>query len=256
MDDNERSTKMKKLSCALGAVIVAALLLLPVSGQAGEFDLTTAGTTALVGGAWFYDLAAAPTGTGNIDSFVRISSNAGTEQGYNTSGRPVPFDENTSPTFTRDLQLSAVPIVNIGGTNYREFLLDINQTSNDPLLSLDEVRVYQAATGGINSNTFAGLGTAIYDMDAGGADNWVKLNYNLNSGSGSGDMLLYVPTSLFGAGQFVYLYSEFGEHNANNDGFEEWAVRTASTTVPEPGMLLLLGVGLVGVTAVRRRIKK
>src|SRR5205823_2080666 len=66
----------------------------------------------------------------------------GVEQGYNTSVRPLQFDENKSPVFTRSLQLSESPDVTIDGVSYHEFLLDINQSSSNPLLSLDELRVY------------------------------------------------------------------------------------------------------------------
>jgi len=56
----------------------------------------------------FYQADPQATGSGVIDSFVRISTNDLIEEGYNTSGRPVPYDENTSPTFTHDLLLSEV----------------------------------------------------------------------------------------------------------------------------------------------------
>src|SRR5262249_28792441 len=65
--------------------------------------------------------------------------------------------------------------------------------------------------------------TAVYDMDA-GADNWVRLNANLNLGGASGDMLLYVPDTLFVGGSYVYLYSKFGQNIAANDSYEQWAV--------------------------------
>ena len=54
-----------------------------------------------------------------IDSFVRIndaSPNTGTVvEGYNTDGRPTPFDEISSPPFTRSLTLGEVPLLDGGG---------------------------------------------------------------------------------------------------------------------------------------------
>ena len=50
--------------------------------------------------------------------------------------------------------------------------------------------------------------TAIYDLDAGG-DNWIKLDYSLNSGSGSGDMVAYIPNSLFTGAGSQYRLSVF-----------------------------------------------
>jgi hypothetical protein len=135
-------------------------------------------------------------------------------------------------------------------------------------LSLNEVQLFLAATGNIHNKS--NLGTPVYDMDAGGDAN-VKLNYSLNSGSGSGDMLLYVPDALFSgnAGPYVYLYSLFGQpipgdgsdvSNASEAGFEEWAagkkgpngtiVPVTPPPVPEPGSVALL---LIGSAALLRR---
>jgi hypothetical protein len=179
------------------------------------------------------------TGTGTIESFVRIqtqNANSTTEHGYNTSGRPLRYDENTSPTFTRDLSLGSVPLVNIGGTNYREFLLDVNEPNNETPspVNLDRVHIFLSTAGGLRPTYSTGSGltqagftfTSVYQMD-GNEDNTVIIDDKLNAGSGKGDMLLYVPDSLFASGgSYVYFYSQFSEAAG---GFEEWAVRT-----PEP----------------------
>jgi hypothetical protein len=191
-------------------------------------DLTAHGSSGEINGALFQQYDARPTGTGLIDSFLRIqgaSSKNGTQQGYNTDARPLQFDENKSPQFTRSLRAADLPDVDIGGVLYKEFLLDINQKSSQPYLSLDRVQIFTSGDPKLTgydaaAHTFPGR-TPIYDMDAGG-DNAVKLDYRLNTGSGSGDMLLYLPSRLF-AGEYVTLYSQFGGQYAANAGFQEWA---------------------------------
>src|SRR5438094_6872178 len=119
--------------------VVAALWASPAKAD-NVIDLTTVGASGFDSAmAGFYQQAMVqPAGSGVIDSFVRIQTNNVIESGYNTDGRPLQFDENNSPTFTRSLTTSSVPIVNINGTNYRQFMLDINQQNSNPLLSLNQ----------------------------------------------------------------------------------------------------------------------
>lgn len=249
--------KQLMIAAAMAAPGFAYAVNCSVVGLAGTTaaDLS-AGGSATVNGAILSTNDQQPTGSGVIHSFVRISdANDDCVQGYNTDARPLEFDENTSPTFTRDLLLSAVPIVTIGGVAYREFLLDINQTGSDPLLSLNDVEIYVHSTAsitGYNSGALAAL-TPVWDLDSAGNVN-VTLNYLLNSGSGSGDLFLYVPNALFTGGTQVTLFSSFGIPNNNNDGFEEWAVRLPSGgQASEPGILALFGIALLAFGFTRRR---
>ena len=252
--------------------------------QATVVNLTFDGAIDTINGALFIENDIQATGSGVLDSFVRMKSNGDIEQGFNTSARPLQLDENNSPIFTHDMQLTDIPVIEdcriLGCIDYREFILDINQTGTEPLLSLDVLQIYmgnQLLDDGVPSNP-ALLGTLIYNMDA-GTDSWVKLNYSLNHGSGSGDMRLLVPNSLFtGPGSYVYLYSKFGVQGGewvNNDGYEEWATRGTGPgqcgeentdpcppppgEIPEPTSMLLMGTGLIGAigfASTRKRSKK
>ena len=196
-------------------------------------DLTTLGSAGEINGALFQQSDARPTGTGLINSFVRLQG-SGVERGYNTDARPLQFDENRSPAFTRSLRLADVPVVIVNGVAYREFLLDINQKASAPLLSLDELKIFLGDRGNLsgydaNNGRLAGLDAA-YDMDAGG-DHSVLMNYSLNHGSGSGDVSVLIPDRIFASSSsnpYVYLYSTFGQTAAANSGFEEWAVKPKS----------------------------
>jgi len=245
-------------------LVLAALQAVVFAGP--TLDLSTAGASGSIDGAYFRQTAAQSTGTGSIHAFVRMEDDNdkdAIEQGYNTDHRPlnkgVQYDENYSPTFTRSLLLSIVPTINIDGILYREFLLDINESNSgtESELSLDNIKIYLAHSGDLfgklpPSNPETGeVATLIYDLDE-LADNWIKLDYSLNTGSGSGDMFAYIPDSLFKAeyGPYVYYYSMFGENIAADSGFEEWAVRVNVPVppVPAPGALILatMGMSLVG----------
>jgi len=53
-----------------------------------------------INGALFDFTTAQPTGTGIIQPFLRVQAD-GVEQGYNTSGAPVPFDDKVGSMDAR-----------------------------------------------------------------------------------------------------------------------------------------------------------
>jgi hypothetical protein len=197
--------------------------------------------------ALFQQTGVQPTGCGVIHDFVRLfsSGNIPVEQGHNTDARPLQFNENKSPTFTRSLQLSDVPLVTVDGVDYRQFLVGVNQKQSSgsaALLSLDELRIFMGNAPNLTgydptSHTLAGL-KAAYDLSAqGDGSNYLVINSALTHGNGSGDVFVLIPDAVLteaasqsGGGTYVYLYSKFGVHDQCNGGFEQWAVQGQGTS--------------------------
>lgn len=246
------NTLMVMLICLILSVAVTGVL------EAAPLDLTTHDASGYINEALFVQLNLEhSTGTGVIQPFLRIQKN-GIEEGYNTAFSPIEFPDANS-SWTKALLLVDVPVVNVNGVIYREFFLDINESGGgNQLLSLDKLQIFLGDSPDL-TNYPTGLGTLIWDMDAGiEGDTWVKLDASLESGSGNGDMLVYIPNSLFVGGPYVYLYSMFGAEGTktnglgSSDGFEEWAVRSG-TVIPEPSSILAFGTGLIGMVGLATR---
>jgi len=250
-------------------------------------DLSTAFGNGTCNGAFFTQITARPTGSGNIDSFERIQNNSAITEGFNTDARPYAANNmaQTTATFDHSELLSKFSIVPGGtvtdggvvvpggpGQMYLQLLLDVNQTKDNPLLSLDELAVNLSNTATDNPAitiqqngtpdypTLAG--TNIYNLD-GNADNFVKLNFALNPGSGEGDAFAFIPITAAqiaacGAGCEVEGYTAFGLQTGmgNNDGYEKWAAVKGAESLqqtPEPASILLLGSCLIGLSAFARK---
>jgi len=273
-------------------VIVAASVLLTTSpfAQATLIDLTTAGSSGNDGTVLFNQVSNQSTGTGVFPSFEQIGGNVTATQGYNTTVNDV-FNNASSDQHNHELMFGDVGVTTIDGIDYVGFILDVNQTGDNPLLSLDDIQVFISSDPNQSTTTFTGGGLVdfansqeVYRLTSGTE---IRLNFALNSGSGSGDMTMLIPFTFFQTafntfyggsptaaqenGSFVYLYSAFGGNAItpppypNNDGFEEWAhfngapvgeppcVPSASNnfcqpeSIPEPMSASLLGAGLLGL---------
>ena len=189
-------------------------------------------------------------------------SSTPTESGYNTDGT-LEFDTKGG-IFTHSLQLSALQntVVSIRGINYFEFVLDVNESPGNGLITLHDLEFYIDSAP--DNSGYPTIGTLAYDFDIGpDGDSSVIVDYNNFPGSGKLDLFALVPTSYFGTDldKYVYLFSRFGEpDNLVDDGFEEWAYKlegtfTPSDPVPEPATALLFIVGIVGLfgTGIKRK---
>lgn len=233
-------------------------------------DLTTAGSSGSVGTAKFYQFITDTSGTGLIDPFLQVKPKPPDHvlviEGYNTDYTVNTPQYQENDVKSHPLLLSAVPSVEIGGTNYREFLLDINENSGsiNSLLSLDDLRLFVSTSSDLTgfvpaSNTFtSGSSTLIYSF---GASDWIKLDYDASNGSGKSDMIAHIPgfESYDESTYYVYLYCKFGAQGdgsnglEENSGFEEWSVSTTGAFIPAPGAIILGGIGIGFVNLLRRR---
>jgi len=276
MKDNTMMKRLRKMFRAPLHLVLLAFVLTQFSVPAmglPTVDLTSYDSSGTINDALFLQFTTGAAGSGLIDPFVRIQAGSlEVVKGYNTDGT-LEF-ETKAGTHTHALQLSAVPVATIGGTGYREFLLDINQAGGDKTkISLDDLKIHLANSDVLTgypdpaTSPFGSFGDPVYDLDAGTADNWILLDMAL-SGSGSGklDMIALIPDDNFkdgtGAylGDWLYLYSKFGESESsaypNTDGFEEWTIGVGGPVIPAPGAMLLgsIGVGLVGWLRRRRTL--
>lgn len=269
--------KIYPLTAKISATLAMGMCLMLFTAKNGHatptptVDLTIAGSSGTINGARFLQADPHPAGSGYgaLNAFLKIHSTENIESGYNTDYRygngngpsTTEFDQFTDH-HTRALLLAEIPTIDIMGSTYREFILDINEPVGNPgtsLLSLDALQIYLGDGPELhdyNTSSWNAHSELIYDMDAGN-DNWVGMDFNTNKGgSGWGDAYILIPEIFFtvSTNEYVYLYSKFGENWANDNNFEEWGVgASAPTPTPEPATMLLFGTGLAGLTTLLRR---
>jgi hypothetical protein len=238
------------------ALIAAGIFASAGISQAIVVNLGSSGS-GTINGALFQTNNDHPTGTGVYNPFLTIQNN-GWEQGYNSSTGN--FDTKREPQWNHEIKFSDLQATTINGIQYFGFSVDINEPNGAKSdISLDGLRVYTSATLQNSTSTnssgyFNGsLGTLRYDL----GPNQVLYN-DQNTGSGGGDINIYIPVSAFAgtnANDYVYMYQRWGNTDTTEGGFEETSLIRGFTPVPEMSTLFPL-VGLlvaVGSTHVLRR---
>lgn len=225
--------------------------------QAALINLTAPGASATINGALF-EVSDPNTGAGSgaIDSFLRTQDSP-LEFGFNTDG-DLTLDQ-VAGCCTHSITLGELTVVNVGGNDYFELRLDINESGgNKSQITLQELELWVNTTTGSDDNYFDGLGTKVYDL----AGDTVEMDGGVGTaGSGDFDYDVLFSTSIlagFGPDDYLYLYNVFGQSGSFGSpaeaGFEEWAARTGNTTViPAPAPIWLLSTGVLGLFGWSRR---
>lgn len=205
------------------------------------------------------------SGSGQFRALFRMSddNDAGaTEHGYNRGGI---MDSQTPNGFDPLLRVQDLVETTEGG--FYMFALDANESSggNNNYLSIDMFSIYvggatdPAPLPTIEAN-LGQLGTQVYTFST---NDTVLLDASTGTGSGTADVFVFVPKSLFngfGPTSYVYVFAGHGAYNAPGfdtaSGFEEWAsIKEAQPSyVPEPGSFAMAALsGLFALTVRRRR---
>jgi hypothetical protein len=236
-----------------------------------------------INGALFRDPSVdGSAGSGTFRDLYRISPPNGqanvVEEGYNR-----PSVMNTSVPNGFDPYLRMGDLIQDASQSSYIFVVDINESNNptDRFLSVDDLKIWVGGTTdpAVLPNTLAAtmteLGVPVYDMSPSGQQNFALLDATLSSGSGGGDLFVFVPKSFFpqnaDPNAFVYIYTKMGSYTGA-PGFGAGATQeqvsipgksistggTVSTitsgvaVIPEPSTFAsVLAAGMIGL--VRRR---
>ena len=196
-----------------------------IAGETPDTLVATTSTTirgAFLNGALYRDPSVdGSAGSGVFRDLYRISPASGqanvVEQGYN---RPGVMDTSVPNGF--DPYLKFGELIQDASQSSYIFVIDINEANNvtDRYLSLDDLKIWVGGTTDPSplpsslSQTMNELGVPAYDMNPSGQQNFVLLDATLSSGSGGGDLFVFIPKTFFpqntAANANIYIYTKMG----------------------------------------------
>lgn len=271
---------MRKLSAiagSLGIVVAAA-----TTASAATLGLVPDNGCIYYATVKICDADIQPTGTGIFDPFLRTNpgGNQSPSSGWNTDANINSAVNDADDAWTSALAKSGLTTTTDG---YVVFTVDINQqgtpNDNDSLLSLAHFQLFSCTTATYTGLTAADGCISFFNLFGGSLTDtaterpvitttqWVDFDYRFHTGSGSGDISIFIPVGMFAGATnpYIALLDGWGQPGAyaDNDGFQEWRALSGLRECPvgencdvitaEPAAILLFGLAAFGSAYRMRR---
>ena len=168
-------------------------------------------------------LKTSSSGTGIFDPFLTIqrSDSQGGTNLYNGDDYATGDAISSSTNRTSLLEISKVPVVGIGGMQYLEIRLDINEVGGGggqrSEIVMTDLKIYGSNDSSLTS--FNGL-TPLYSLDTDTLNSSVYM-WDDYKGSGRSDVVMLIPKSYFESNP-TYLYFQ-ANFDGTDGGFEEFS---------------------------------